>query len=74
MEFEDAFRIRATASSAGDGLYVLKDGELFAIFDRFGDVQSSGKGSQGLYFGCTRHLSRLGLLDRKSTRLNSSHR
>lgn len=62
MEFEDLFRIRATSSSAADGLYVLKDGELFAIFDRFGDVQSAGSGSQGLYFGCTRHLSRLGLL------------
>lgn len=62
MEYEDAFRIRATSSSTADRSYVLKDGELFAIFDQFGDVQSAGTGSQGLYLGGTRHLSRLALL------------
>lgn len=66
MEFEDAFRIRATASSAAERFYVLKDGELFAVFDQFGDIQSAGSGSQGLYYGGTRHLSRLALLIEKT--------
>src|SRR5687768_243400 len=62
MDVEDAFRIRANASSAADRSRVLKDGELFAIFDQFGDIQSVGVGSQGIYLGGTRHLSRLALL------------
>lgn len=62
MTVEDAFRIRATSNAAFDRSRVLKDGELFAIFDRFGDVQSVDVGPQGLYMGGTRHLSRLALL------------
>src|SRR6478735_9031442 len=59
---EDAFRIRATSNAAFDRSRVLKDGEIFAIFDRFGDVQSVDVGPQGVYLGGTRHLSRLALL------------
>jgi glycogen debranching enzyme len=59
---EDAFRIRATASSTAERSRVLKHGELFGLFDQFGDIQSVGEGAQGLYLGNTRHLSRLALL------------
>ncbi len=62
MKVEDAFRIRATSNAAFDRSRVLKDGEIFAIFDRFGDVQSVDVGPQGVYLGGTRHLSRLALL------------
>ncbi len=62
MTVDDAFRIRATSNAAFDRSRVLKDGEIFAIFDRFGDVQSVGAGPQGVYLGGTRHLSRLALL------------
>src|SRR5690606_4902568 len=62
MGIEDAFRIRATASATLERAGVLKAGETFAIFDRFGDAQSAGEGPQGVYLAGTRHLSRLALL------------
>jgi glycogen debranching enzyme len=36
---------------------VLKQGDAFAVFDHFGDVQATGPGSEGLFFEDTRHLS-----------------
>lgn len=62
MAIEDAFRIRATASASLERSRVLKAGETFAIFDRFGDVQSVGEGPQGIYLAGTRHVSRFALL------------
>lgn len=59
---EDAFRIRATAAATLERARVLKAGETFGLFDRFGDVQSVGEGPQGVYVGGTRHLSRFALL------------
>ncbi len=37
---------------------VLKQGETFAVFDRYGDIQALGLGEQGLYHEGTRFLSR----------------
>ena len=37
---------------------VLKHGDTFALFDRFGNVQSLGLGDQGLYHQGTRFLCR----------------
>lgn len=62
MAIEDAFRIRATANATLERARVLKSGETFAIFDRFGDIQSVGEGPQGVYLAGTRHLSRFALL------------
>jgi glycogen debranching enzyme len=45
-----------------DRLRVLKHDELFAIFDRFGDIETVESGAQGLYRGDTRFLSRFELL------------
>jgi glycogen debranching enzyme len=45
-----------------DRARVLKNGELFAVFDRFGDIRAEAEGAQGLYLGDTRHLSVLFLL------------
>ena len=36
---------------------VLKYGAMFAVFDRFGDIEPFGVGDQGIFFNGTRHLS-----------------
>jgi len=38
---------------------VLKYGPMFAVFDRYGNIRSSGLGEHGLYYDGTRFLSRL---------------
>jgi glycogen debranching enzyme len=38
---------------------ILKQGETFAVFDRFGDASATGLSSHGLYHEGTRHLSML---------------
>jgi glycogen debranching enzyme len=61
LEIQQAHYILATSSRADDRTRVLKQGETFAIFDRFGDIQPVGLGEQGLYVQGTRFLSRLEL-------------
>jgi glycogen debranching enzyme len=52
---------------------VLKHGDTFAVFDRYGDVVPYGLGEQGLYHDGTRFLSRFELrLDRRRPLLLSS--
>jgi glycogen debranching enzyme len=53
------FYILATSSLGGVGEQVLKHGESFALFDRFGDVKPIGMGEEGFYHNGTRHLSSL---------------
>jgi glycogen debranching enzyme len=55
---EDQYYILATSSLADDRTRVLKHGETFAVFDRYGDIQPLGLGEQGLYHEGTRFLSR----------------
>ncbi len=61
LEHQDKFYIQATSSRADDRTRVLKQGNTFAVFDRFGDVQPVGLGEQGIYHDGTRFLSRLEL-------------
>jgi glycogen debranching enzyme len=61
VELHDRFYILATSTRTDDRTRVLKHGETFAVFDRFGDVQPVGLGEQGLYDQGTRFLSRLEL-------------
>jgi glycogen debranching enzyme len=61
VKLQEQYYILATSSRADDRTRVLKQGETFAIFDRFGDIQPLGSGEQGLYDDGTRHLSRLEL-------------
>ncbi len=61
LEHHDKFYIQATSSRTDDRTRVLKQGDTFAVFDRFGDVQPVGLGEQGLYHDGTRFLSRLEL-------------
>src|SRR6185437_7157082 len=50
--------VLATSSREGDPIRVLKYGESFALFDRFGDMPRAGSGEHGLYHEGTRFLSR----------------
>src|SRR5437868_12140160 len=61
LKHQDSFYILATSTRADDRTRVLKHGETFAVFDRFGDVQPVGLGEQGIYTEGTRFLSRLEL-------------
>jgi glycogen debranching enzyme len=59
IRVEDRFYILATSSRLDDRTRVLKDGDAFAVFDRYGNIHPVGFGEQGLYHDGTRHLSRL---------------
>src|SRR5581483_2619084 len=61
VNLHDQFYIQATSSRTDDRTRVLKHGETFAVFDRFGDVQPVGLGEQGIYHQGTRFLSGLEL-------------
>jgi glycogen debranching enzyme len=55
------YYIATTSSPADDRARVLKYGEMFAVFDRYGDIEPLGMGEQGIFFQGTRFLSELGL-------------
>ncbi len=55
----DQYYIRAGSARIDDRTRVLKHGDTFAVFDRFGDIDPLGPGALGLYHGDTRFLSRL---------------
>ncbi|HET8690749.1 MAG TPA: amylo-alpha-1,6-glucosidase [Steroidobacteraceae bacterium] len=64
LRISDRYYILATSARIDDRTRVLKHGDLFAVFDRFGDVENAGSGGPGiygLYERDTRHLSRLRL-------------
>ena len=44
---EDRFQILATASLTLSGARVLKQGDTFAVFDRFGDIRPWGAAEAG---------------------------
>lgn len=58
ISVNDQYYILASSSMADDRTRVLKDGETFGVFDRYGDIQPVGRGTQGLYHEGTRFLSR----------------
>jgi glycogen debranching enzyme len=53
------YYIATSQSPTDDRARVLKYGRTFFVFDRLGDVQTTGMGEQGLFFEDTRHLSDL---------------
>ena len=57
IKVRENYYILASSSLSDDRTRVLKDGETFAVFDRFGDIHSLGSGEQGLYHEGTRFLS-----------------
>jgi glycogen debranching enzyme len=61
IEIENQFYILATSSFADHRTIVLKHGDTFGIFDRFGDIHQIGSGTQGIFHEDTRYVSRLEL-------------
>ncbi len=61
IRVKDQFYILATSSRVDDRTRVLKHGETFAVFDRYGDIEQVGLKELGIYHEGTRFLSRLTL-------------
>lgn len=61
MRISDQFYILATSTWIDDRTRVLKHGNTFAVFDRFGDIEAWGPPELGIYHQDTRFLSRLAL-------------
>jgi len=57
----DQCQIVASSSLTDDHIEVLKQGDTFGLFDRYGDIHSLRTGSLGLYHEGTRFLSRFEL-------------
>ena len=58
LALDNEYYVRATSSLADDRTRVLKFGEAFAVFNRFGDIESVGTMQFGLFYREARHLSR----------------
>jgi glycogen debranching enzyme len=61
IRVNDAYYILATSTRVDDRRRVLKHGDTFAVFDRYGDIENVGPPELGIYYQDTRFLSRLGL-------------
>jgi glycogen debranching enzyme len=57
IKLEEKFYIETASSPADDRTRVLKYGKMFAVFDRYGDIEPIGLGEQGIYYQGTRFLS-----------------
>src|SRR5581483_3267795 len=55
------YYIATKSAPPDDRTRVLKYGKMFAVFDRYGDVESSGLGEEGIFYEGTRFLSELAL-------------
>jgi len=62
IRVRDQFYILSTSGRIDDRTRVLKQGDTFAVFDRFGDIDSLRQRELGIYHKDTRFLSRLALL------------
>jgi hypothetical protein len=49
IRVDDQFYVLATSPMIDDRTRVLKHDETFAVFDRYGDIQSVPRTEQGLY-------------------------
>ncbi len=58
---DEQYYVRATSTRIDDRTRVLKHGDTFGVFDRFGDIQLIGRGEHGIYHQDTRFLSCLEL-------------
>ena len=58
ISVNDQFYIPASSSMADDRTRVLKHGETFGVFDRYGDIQPVGRGTQGVFHQGTSVSSR----------------
>ena len=73
VRVEDEFYVRASSALADDRTRVLKYGDTFAVFNRYGDIEPLGLSRFGLFHAETRHLSRFTIrLNQKQPLLLSS--
>jgi glycogen debranching enzyme len=59
IPIHEHFYILSTSPRIDDRTRVLKHGDTFAVFDRFGDIAGYGTGELGIYHRDTRFISRL---------------
>jgi glycogen debranching enzyme len=57
----DRYYVLSTSPRVDDRTRVLKHGDTFGVFDRWGDIDPFGSGELGLYHRDTRYLSRFSL-------------
>ena len=73
VRVEDEYYVRASSALADDRTRVLKYGDTFAVFNRYGDIEPLGTSRFGLFHAETRYLSRFTLrLNQKQPLLLSS--
>jgi len=73
VRVEDEYYVRASSALADDRTRVLKYGDTFAVFNRYGDIEPLGTSRFGLFHAETRHLSRFTIrLNQKQPLLLSS--
>jgi glycogen debranching enzyme len=57
VRLENEYYVRASSALADDRTRVLKYGDTFAVFNRFGDIELVGPSKFGLFHAECRHLS-----------------
>src|ERR1051325_2999962 len=57
ISVSENFYVLSTSQRIDDRVRVLKEGDTFAVFDRFGDIERFGGGEYGIYYRDTRFLS-----------------
>jgi glycogen debranching enzyme len=76
IKIDEQNYVLATSSHVDDRTRILKHGDTFGVFDRYGDIQTVvGHGEQGIFHQDTRYLSRLGMILNENQRpllLNST--
>lgn len=58
IQIGDKWYVAANTARADERFQVLKNGDSFALFDRYGDIHGYGGGELGVYHDDTRFLSR----------------
>jgi len=58
---QEQYYISATEPAPAERSLILKQGDTFAVINRFGDMDSDSHHEEGIYHGGTRFLSRLNL-------------
>ena len=61
IQVADEYYVRASSALADDRTRVLKYGDTFAVFNRYGDIEAFGPSQFGLFHAESRHLSRFTL-------------
>jgi len=59
IRIKEKYYVLASSALADDRTRVLKYGDTFAVFNRYGDIESVGHGQLGLFHLETRHLDRM---------------